>query len=232
MIEAKQLYGTRIDAQDGHIGSVHDLYFDEHAWTVRYLIIDPGKWLPGRKVLIVPTTILSPWRGEGALPVNLTKNQIRSSPDIDTAQPISRKAEHLLHSHYGWIPYWGVPGIPAGILVPPSPAPQAAASVEERRDAIKEAESLSEQHLRSTKEVMGYRVRATDSEIGHVEDFVLDDDCSRILFLAIDLEKWISGKQVLLSPRVVSKLDWATSRVQVEVSRRAIEASQEYKPAA
>jgi uncharacterized protein YrrD len=104
--------------------------------------------------------------------------------------------------------------------------------MEERRDASREAESLSAQHLRSTKEVMGYRVHATDSEIGHIEDFVLDDDCSRILFLTIDLGEWISGKKVLLSPRVVSKIDWATSRVEVEVSRRAIEASQEYKPAA
>ena len=60
MIEAKQLYGTKIDAQDGHIGSVHDLYFDNQAWTVRYLIIDTGKWLPGRKVLIVPSVILQP----------------------------------------------------------------------------------------------------------------------------------------------------------------------------
>jgi uncharacterized protein YrrD len=228
MIEAKQLYGTKLDAQDGHIGSVHDLYFDNQAWTVRYLIIDTGKWLPGRKVLIVPSVILQPWHGEAALPVKLTKNQIRSSPDIDTVQPISRKAEHLLHNHYGWIPYWGVPGIP----VPPPPPPLAASSMEEHRDASKEAESLSEQYLRSMKEVMGYRVRATDSEIGHIEDFVLDDDCSRILFLTIDLEEWILGKQVLLSPRVVSKINWATSRVQVEVSRRVIEASQEYKPAA
>jgi uncharacterized protein YrrD len=227
MIEAKQLYGTEIDAQDGRIGSVHDLYFDDQAWTVRYLIIDTGKWLPGRKVLIVPAAILQPWHGESALPVKMTKNQIISSPDIDTAQPISRKAEHLLHSHYGWIPYWG-----AGMPVLPPPPPLAASSTEERREASREAESLSDQVLRSTKEVKEYRVRATDGEIGHIEDFVLDDDCSHILFLTIDLGEWISEKQVLLSPRVVSKIDWATSRVEVEVSRRVIETSQEYKSVA
>jgi hypothetical protein len=116
--------------------------------------------------------------------------------------------------------------------IPAPPPPLAASSLEERRDAGKEAESLSEQYLRSTKGVMGYRVRTTDGEIGHIEDFVLDDDCSRILFLTMDLEEWISGKRVLLSPRVVSKIDWATFRVEVEVSRRAIEASQEYQPAA
>jgi uncharacterized protein YrrD len=236
MIEAKQLYGAKIDAQDGYIGSVHDLYFDDQAWTVRYLIVDTGKWLPGRKVLVAPAAILQPWHGEAAVPVELTKSQIRISPDIDTAQPISRKAEHLLHSHYDWIPYWGMPGIPEwempGIPAPPLPPPLAASSIEERRDASKEAESLSEQHLRSTREVMGYRVGAIDGEIGHIEDFVLDDDCSRVLFLTIDLEEWILGKQVLLSPRLVSKIDWATSRVLVDVSRQAIKTSQAYKSAA
>src|SRR5437870_12620141 len=95
MIEAKQLCGAKIDAQDGHIGSVHELYFDDQIWVVRYLIVDTGKWLPGRKVLIVPAAIQLPWHGETALPVRLTKDQIRSSPDIDTAQPISQKAEDL-----------------------------------------------------------------------------------------------------------------------------------------
>ncbi len=48
----------------------------------------------------------------------------------------------------------------------------------------------------------------------------------------MDLDELIAGKQVLLSPRVVSKIDWVTSEVQVELSRQAIKSSQEYKPAA
>ena len=226
MIEAKQLYGTKIAAQDGHIGSVNDLYFDDQAWTVRYLVIDTGKWLPGRKVLIVPAAILPPWHGEAELPVKLTMDQIKSGPDIDSAQPVSRQAEELLHSHYGWSPYWyaGLPGEP-----PPSLAPS---PLEERRDAALAAESTGGHHLRSTKEVQGYDVRATDGDIGHIEDFVLDDDCSRILFLTMDLDEWIAGKQVLVSPRSVSRIDWATSGVEVEVSRQALKTSQEYKPAA
>jgi hypothetical protein len=184
MITAKQLYGRRISARDGHIGAVDDLYFDDHAWTVRYLVIDTGKWLPGRKVLIVPDVIIPPWHDETDLPVDLTKEQIKSSPDIDTAQPVSRNAEQLLYSHYGWSPYWLVPGLPA----PPPPPPLGAASEEERREASEQAESISEQHLRSTKEVAGYRLLARDGEIGHVRDFIFDDDCRRILFLAVDLE--------------------------------------------
>jgi uncharacterized protein YrrD len=228
MISTKQVLGKPIDAQDGHIGSVHDLYFDEQTWSVRYLVVDTGKWLPGRKVLVVPDAILKPWHGEAAVPVNLTKEQIKSSPDIDTAQPVSRLAEELLHQHYGWNPYWHA----TGMLAMPAPPPLTAASEEERREAAAEAESSSDTHLRSAKEVRGYNVQATDGKIGHVEDFVLDDDCTRITFLAIDLKGWLSRKQVLAPPRLVSRIDWASFTIYVDAAHRAIEAGQEYKPAA
>jgi uncharacterized protein YrrD len=228
MISGKGLFGRAIEAQDGHIGSLHDLYFDDQVWTVRYLVIDTAKWLPGRKVLISPEATLQPWHGEGALPVKLTKDQIKSSPDIDTAHPLSRKAERLLYTHYGWIPYWAAPGVP----VPPPPPPAVATSTEERREAAEEAESAGEPRLCSTREVLGYHLLATDGEIGHVEDLVLDDNTSRILFVIVNLGEWLSRKTVLLSPRSISKIDWASSRVVTEASRQAIKASPAYKPPA
>jgi len=225
MISAKGLFGRAIDAHDGHIGSLHDLYFDDQGWTIRYLVIDTAKWLPGRKVLISPEATLQPWHGEGALPVKLTKDQIKSSPDIDTAQPISRKAERLLYTHYGWIPYWAAPGVPA----PPPLPPAGAASAEERREAAEEAESASEPRLRSIREVLGYHLLATDGEIGHIEDLVLDDNTSRILFVIVNLGEWLSRKRVLLSPRLISKIDWASSKVVTEASRQAVKTSPEYE---
>jgi uncharacterized protein YrrD len=230
MITAKQLYKTGIDAKDGSIGSIHDLYFDGHSWTLRYLVVDTGNWLPGRKVLIVPEVILSPWHGDGevAVPVTLTKDQVKSSPDIDNAQPISRHAEQILHSHYGWIPYWEAPGLP----VAPPPLPEPPVSVDERQEALREAESSGERHLHSTKEVKGYRVRETDGEVGYIKDFLFDDECRRILFLSVDLEQWLGSKEVLIPTRLVSKIDWASSRIEVELSCQAIKSGQQYEPAA
>lgn len=228
MITAKQLYKAGIDASDGHIGSVHDLYFDDQAWTIRYVVVDTGRWLPGRKVLVVPQVILLPWHGETAIPVKLTKDQVRSSPDFDTTQPISRQAEQLLHSHYGWIAYWEVPGVPG----PPPPPPQPASGVEERQEAIKLAASSGDPHLRSAKGLRGYRIRASDDEAGHVEDFLVDDDLGRVLFLAVNLEEWLSGRQVLIPPRLISRIDWVSFRVEVDLPSRVIKAGQEYQPAA
>jgi hypothetical protein len=188
-------------------------------------VIDTGKWLPGRKVLIVPAAISQPWHGEKTLAVNLTKEQIRSSPDIDTAEPISRKAEQLLYSHYDWVPYWIAPEMT------PSP-PTIASSVEERREAIKEAESAGEPNLRSIGEVLGYDLQAKDGKVGHIEDFLLDDKASNILYLVVNLEKWLPRKKVLIPPLTISELDWAESRAVVDMSRRAVESSSEYTPAA
>ena len=36
----KQLYGHLLGAADGEIGRVKNFYFDEHNWTVRYLVAD------------------------------------------------------------------------------------------------------------------------------------------------------------------------------------------------
>jgi uncharacterized protein YrrD len=228
MIRAKDVRGKHLDAVDGHIGSVHDLYFDDQSWTVRYLVIDTGRWLPGRKVLLAPAAISKPWHGESALPVALTKQQIESSPDIDTAQPVSRKAEQLLYEHYGWSPYW----IPPGLPLPPPPPAKLAASAEERQEAEIEAASTGDAHLRSVREIQGYHLLATDGHIGSVDDFLLDDDCSHILFLSIELGEWLSRKKVLIAPRSVSEVDWANSQVAVDMSIQKVKTSPEQKLAA
>ena len=69
------LRNYRIQAIDGHIGGVHDLLFDDQRWTVRYLVVDLGSWLPGRKVLISPNPIL---RASLSLRISLINHAICS----------------------------------------------------------------------------------------------------------------------------------------------------------
>ena len=56
----KELQGYTISATDGDIGSVHDFYFDDQHWTVRYLVVDTGGWLSGRRVLVSPLALGRP----------------------------------------------------------------------------------------------------------------------------------------------------------------------------
>jgi len=229
MNNASRLIGKTINALDGEIGSVHDLYFDDQTWSVRYLIVDTGKWLPGRKVLLATEAVVKPWHHQAAIAVKLTTEQIRSSPDIDTAVPLSRVAEELLHRHYQWTPYWDSTIVP----IPPLPPPPPALTVEEdRREAGNAAESLVDLRLRSANELGRYHVKARDGEVGHVEDLLLDDDISRILFLVVEVKGWLFGKKVLAGPSLISRVDWATSTVHVNGNSQALKSAQEYNPAA
>jgi len=229
MNNASLLIGKTIDALDGEIGSVHDLYFDDQTWSIRYLVVDTGKWLPGRKVLVAPEAIVKPWHHQPAIGVKLTTEQIRSGPDIDTAMPISRVAEELLHRHYRWTPYWDSVIVP----IPPMPPPPPALTVEEdRQEAGKTAESLVDVRLRSANELAGYHVKAGDGDVGHVQDLLLDDDLSRILFLVVEMKGWLFGKKVLAGPSMISGVDGGTSTVHVDANRQALKNAQEYNPAA
>ena len=38
--QAHSMLAYRIDARDGVAGHVHDLYFDDRRWIVRYLVTD------------------------------------------------------------------------------------------------------------------------------------------------------------------------------------------------
>ena len=75
-------------ATDGTIGKVDDVYFDDEHWAVRYLVVDTGHWLEGRRVLISPIAVGHPdWNGR-LLPVSLTRTQIEKSPGVDTRKPV------------------------------------------------------------------------------------------------------------------------------------------------
>jgi uncharacterized protein YrrD len=229
MNDASLLIDKTMNALDGEIGSVDDLYFDDQTWSVRYLVVDTGKWLPGRKVLIAPEAIVKPWHHQPVIGIKLTTEQIRSSPDIDTAMPISRVAEELLHRHYQWTPYWDSTIVP----IPPVPPSTPSITIEEDlQEAGKTAESLADVRLRSANELAGYHVKARDGEVGQVEDLLLDDDVSRILFLVIEVKGWLFGKKVLAGPSLISGVDWATSTVHVNANRQALKSAQEYNPAA
>ena len=54
LFAASGLEGCAVKASDGDIGSVSDFLFDNRTWAVRWLAVDTGRWLPGRKVVDPP----------------------------------------------------------------------------------------------------------------------------------------------------------------------------------
>lgn len=222
LMNAAQLKGLTVRTTDGEIGSVEQFYFDDETWALRYLIVDTGGWLGGRRVLISPISVISAdWQAR-RLDVALTKSQVENSPDINTQLPVSRQNEAEYMGYYGYPYYWGGPNLwgtelyPAGLAVPMAVpvAPVQKQSVDS--------------HLRSSDEVTGYHMEASDGEIGHLDGFILDEEAWSVRYIEVATRNWWPGKKVLLSPGWIEKVSWPESRVYVGVSREAIINGPEY----
>jgi len=214
LVSVEHLRGYALLAADGEIGRAESLLFDDESWLVRYLLVDTGGWLTGRRVLIAPVALRTPDHAARRLPVELTRKQVEESPDMDLRQPVSRQEEMELFRHYAWVPYW--PGSELGDIAPIFPA--------------EESEGETDPHLRNTREVEGYRIAATDGLLGHVEDFILQEERWAIRYLVVDVGRWLAGRRVLLAPSWVENIDWGAREVVVNLSRDEVRGSPEYDP--
>jgi sporulation protein YlmC with PRC-barrel domain len=214
----RSLYGYKIMAKDGAIGKVHEFFFEDETWLVRYLVVGTGRWLPSRQVLISPVAFgKADWESK-AFHVILTREQVESSPGIEKDQPVSRRHLIELFRYYGWPPYWPVG---AGFnMSPPATA--------EEED---EGEEAANPHLRSTRAVAGYNITASDGDIGHVDDFIVDDEEWALRYVVVDTRNWLPGRRVLVAPRWIEYIDWSMKRVAMALTKELIKNSPEYDPA-
>ena len=217
--KAKTLNGYKLQSLDGDIGKVKEFYFDDHHWTIRYLVADTGNWIPGRQVLISPYALVAVNDKEQYIAVDLTKKRIEDSPPLNSDKPVSRQFEDTYYKYYGW-PMYGVPHIWG-------PYPYIARDRKEWRESD-QSEKVWDAHLRSTHDVTGHNIQATDGEIGHVDDFIVDDATWAIRYLVIDTRNWWPGKKVLLSPKWIERVSWDESKVFVNLLREQIKQSPEY----
>lgn len=83
-------------------------------------------------------------------------------------------------------------------------------------------------HLRSTNTVCSYNIQSTDGEIGHVEDFVIDEQNWAIRYLIINTQNWWPGKRVLIATKWIEKVNWSELKIVVNLSRELIKQSPEF----
>jgi hypothetical protein len=218
---AKSLRNYHLRATDGNVGYVKDFLFDGRQWFIRYVVVDTSEWLAGRTVLLVPDILGVPGVEEQILPVELTREQVRNSPDVDTDKPISRQAEVDLFEYYGWSPYWGAgrEGFTRHVARVPE--------LEEKEQTVASQAGMD---LRSMREVAGYSLQAADDKVGHVEDFILSDEDWVVRYIVANAGTWLSGRRVLISPEWVRAILWRERTVALELSRDEIRASPPYDP--
>lgn len=231
LVVASALTGYAIEASDGPIGSVSDFLFDETTWRVRWLVVDTGGWLPGRQVLIHPSAIGSPDHESDRLPVALTRQQVKDSPDIFTDQPVSRQMESHLYDYYGWDPLWGVSLGGAGILPLPvsPPIPHGDSVLAEALRAPAEVDP-GDPHLFSLTSINGYHLHAKDGVIGHIENVLIDDIAWDIRYLIADTRNWWPGQRVVLSPYASLGISWDSRELSLSITRDQVKGSPPWDP--
>ena len=222
----KDLEHYTVSATDGDIGTVVNFLLDEESWTVRYLVVEAGGFFDGRRVLITPISFRQAEWSTHRFHVALTMEKVKNSPSVDTDQAVSRQHERDYFGYYGYPYYWGYSGL-WGVGAYPG-----LLALGGRNDLRAENEPTGHAHLRSAAELRGYHVQGSDDAIGHVDDFIVDDETWEVRYLVIDTSNWWFGKKVLVAPRWAKQVSWGKREVHVDMSRQAIKTSPEWDPAA
>lgn len=220
LIKAKTLQGFKLLSLDGEIGKAKEFYFDDRHWVIRYLVVDTGDWMKDRLVLISPHSIAEVNKRHRHVVIDLTNKQIEDSPSWNSDKPVSRQLEEDYYGYYGWPAYW------SGSLIW-GPYPYLPHEREESAE-LNSGGKAWDPHLRSVSVVNGYAIQAKDGEIGHVDDFVVDDETWAIRYMVVDTRNWWPGKKVLISPRWIEGVSWEDSKVSVNLLRETIKLSPEY----
>lgn len=227
------LAGTPIHAKDGDIGRCRDFLIDERDWTLRYLVADTGRWLPGKQVLISPKSLGVPEWDERRFPVNLTKEEIENAPLIEEDQPVSRQFEIDYFNHFNWHYYWKGTGtwgngmyLPSGIGEQLARNETGSTGEEEETPGKKEGDC----HLRAMMEISGYEILSKTGDVGHLDDLLIDEKEWAVRYFVIKTGTWLLGKTVIVPTSHFRKASWKEKTVSLDMSREDIEKSPELTP--
>jgi hypothetical protein len=217
-LNINSLLGSGLSATDGEAGEVDEIYFDDRNWAIRYLVIKTGQWLSGRKVLISPVAFdRSQWNGR-TFPVNLTKNQILNSPDMDTDRPLSLQHTKALNEYYDWQPF-----MDNGFY-----APVHCDQPDLTEKPSIHCPSAENFHLRSTRDTRGFRIYAKDGEIGFVSGFIVEDESWKIIYLVVAAKSIFGDQKILISVQDICKIKWTESKIYLDISVKAVEQSRTF----
>jgi hypothetical protein len=220
LTSTKEISDYKLNGRDEEVGGIKEFFFDDNFWTVRYLVANTGSWLSRRQVLISPYFLDNVDYQQEFLNVNLTKQEIENSPSIDSDKPVSRQFEESYYSYFGAPVYWGGPFVWGAVPT--------VTRDRGKWESMRPLENTWDPNLRSTKDVSGHTIQAIDDTIGHVEDFIIDDESWAIRYLVVDTKNWLPGKKVLISPEWIERISWGDSKVFVNVTKDAIENAPEF----
>ncbi len=216
---AKRLKSYKLKCIDGEIGHAKDFYFDTRHWTVRYLSMETGGWLSGRKVMVSPYALDSIVHSEQYLSCTLTKEQIENGPSLNYDQLVSPQFETDYHGYFGWPLYWDGPHSWGKY-------PYVRCDHDQWSDYT-DSKAWTP-HLQNTRDVSGHQLHVTDGKSGHIDDFIINVKTWMIRYLIVSLRDWWSENKVLISPRWVDRISNGESKIFVDFSCESLKRSPKY----
>jgi len=73
-------------------------------------------------------------------------------------------------------------------------------------------------HLQSTQALSGYSIQTSEGAIGHVIDFIIDDNSWAICHLVVETGHWFSRKEIVISQKHIDRISYEESKVFVNVT--------------
>lgn len=204
------LHTYNIDATDGEMGRIKDLYIDDRNWKIRYAIVDTRKWLPERKVLIPPSAFIEVNEENETLEVEYDKEMIKQSPPVPEESDLTRDKENQLIKYFGWSRYW-----PEDVLISGDQRPIGVFHGKSERiyqgPEDFEREQLIANHrdnnLRSHEEILQARIHGRDGKLGKLEDFIYDSDWS-LKYVVVASPNPAQNEFYLYPVERVTSVDW------------------------
>ncbi|WP_077624449.1 PRC-barrel domain-containing protein [Sediminibacillus massiliensis] len=220
-------YGTnlesyRLQASDGELGKVQELYFDDNKWVVRYLGVDTRKWLPGRTVLLSPSSFKKVDRDNGHVEVTSDKETVRNSPSLEENSSMTPDYELALTRYYGWTPYWSGGFLWGTQDNPFVETPDAPVETEPVPRMEETADEVKHQLRAVTDLTEGFTIHANDGKIGSINDVLIDGDNWKIRYLVAESAQEFPENYYLFSPDWVESIDWTEGNVYVDIRREEV----------
>lgn len=215
----KDLERYEVGASDGDLGRVANFLLDDEHWAIRYLVVETGAFFKSRRVLVSPISFRQADWSTRRFHVGLTMDKIKSSPSVDLDRPVCRQNEHDQALYYDYPFYWGYIGLWGQ---GPSPGLMAAGAKMEAR--APHSDKPNDVHLRSVNEVLRYHVHASDGQMGHVDDFIIDDESWEVRYLVVQTSHIWFGKKVLVAASWASRISWEGEAIYVDLTRDTIKA--------
>ena len=102
----REVMKYKVKTEGEESGHITDFIVNAKGWEIRYLVADTGSWLPGRKVLLSPAWIVKVEWADSSVITDLSRNQLRESPEYNPSEPVNRAYEAKLYDYYGRPAYW------------------------------------------------------------------------------------------------------------------------------